>query len=958
VVARLHKGLLKQNRRQEPLAAVFCVRGLLSPAPAGTTSVIYERSDRWSGQSAAAFRPVTGEVMKKAPPQPTRLRDYQPPAWLIDTVELWFDLDDQATVVRSRLALRRNPAAADGAAPLVLDGERLELLAVVLDGQTLAAGQDYRVSESQLTLIRPLPERCQLEITTRIKPQENLALEGLYRSGATYCSQCEAEGFRKITYYLDRPDVMAVFTTEIEADERRFPVLLSNGNRVAAGRRQDPQRGARHWVRWHDPFPKPCYLFALVGGTLELVEDRFVTRSGRPVTLQIYVEPGQRDKCGHAMASLKKAMAWDEQVYGLEYDLDLFMIVAVHDFNMGAMENKGLNVFNSKYVLARPETATDQDFLAIESVIAHEYFHNWSGNRVTCRDWFQLSLKEGLTVFRDQEFSADHNSRAVRRIQDVQRLRAAQFAEDAGALAHPVRPESYLEINNFYTPTVYEKGAEVIRMIRTLLGAEGYRRGIDLYFARHDGQAVTCDDFVAAMAEANQVDLSQFKRWYAQAGTPELALTGEHDPVNRTWRLTVSQTTPPTPGQPEKLPLHLPLALALLDPVSGAELPLRLEGEPQGPADGANRPTTRVLEVREAQQSFVFADVPHPPVASLLRGFSAPVRLVSPRPTADLTFLMAHDRDGFNRWEAGQMLATRLALALVEDWRAGRPLVLEQAFIDAVGRQLAHAGEDPAFAALALTLPGEAQLGQQMAEVDVDGLHAVREFMRRTLAEQLHQGWLACWQECRRQRSFVLDGPSIGRRALANVALAYLSLREDDQSVGWCLEQYHQAATMTESLGALSCLAHGTRPERDPALADFYQRWRGDPLVVNKWLSLQAMSPHAAALAEVRRLMDHESFDRHNPNKLYALIGAFCSANQVRFHAADGSGYRFLADQVLALDSVNAQVAARLAGPFTRWRRFDPARRQLMAAELQRLLDTPGLSPDVYEIISKSLAES
>ena len=879
--------------------------------------------------------------MTQPMPKAVFLKDYLPPAFLIDTVDLHFTLGEEETVVRSRLGIRANPLR-DGDQPLVLDGERLELRSVAVDGTALASA-DYQVTPASLTLPR-VPGSFTLEIVTAIKPQDNLALEGLYKSSGNFCTQCEAEGFRKITYFLDRPDVMARYRTTIEADAGRYPVLLANGNPVDSG----ALPGGRHWMRWEDPFPKPCYLFALVAGTLDLVEDSFVTRSGRTVALRLYVEPGNRDKCNHALSSLKNAMRWDEEVYGLEYDLDIFMIVAVGDFNMGAMENKGLNIFNTKYVLARPETATDFDFQAIEAVIAHEYFHNWTGNRVTCRDWFQLSLKEGLTVFRDQEFSADRNSRAVKRIADVQRLRAGQFAEDSGALAHPVRPDSYIEINNFYTATVYDKGAEVVRMIHTLLGAAGFRQGIDLYFARHDGQAVTCDDFVAAMEDAAGADLGQFKYWYSQAGTPEIEVSGSHDPARRRYCLTVRQHCPPTPGQPVKLPMHIPLALGLIG-ADGRDLPLRLAGE------NAARGTTRVLELRDAEHHFEFLDIAEPPVPSLLRGFSAPVKLRAALSDTALAFQLAHDSDPFNRWEAGQTLATRLMLRLIGDYRAGRPLRLEQSFIEAVARLLEGSGDDPAFAAKALALPGEGYLAQQMDEIDVDAIHLVRDFVRRRLAESLGEHWAASYRACRSEAPFSVDAGAIGRRALKSLALSYLMALEDTASYALAEEQYRSAATMTDAIDALALLAASEAPQRQPALEDFYRRWSHDPLVVNKWLGVQAASPRSDTLERVTELLGHPGFDIRNPNKVYALVGGFSAGNQVRFHATDGGGYGFLADQILRLDPMNPQVASRLAGPFARWRRFDAGRRELMQGQLARLAASDGLSRDVSEIVGKSL---
>lgn len=881
--------------------------------------------------------------MDKGTPKAIRLQDYLPPAYLTDTVDLDFDLGEEVTVVRARLALRRNPARSDAATqPLTLDGQRLELVSVTLDGQLLTPDA-YSITPDQL-IIATVPEQFTLETVVRIKPQENTALEGLYKSSGSFCTQCEAEGFRKITYFSDRPDVMARYVTTLHADKARYPVLLSNGNRIASGDEGD----SRHWARWEDPFPKPCYLFALVAGNLRTVEDRFRTRSGRDVDLYIHVEPGNEDKVDHAMRALKASMAWDEEVFGLEYDLDIFNIVAIGDFNMGAMENKSLNVFNTKYVLARPDTATDQDFTGIESVVAHEYFHNWTGNRVTCRDWFQLSLKEGLTVFRDQEFSSDMNSRAVQRISDVQRLRTVQFAEDAGAMAHPIRPDSYVEINNFYTPTVYEKGAEVIRMIHTLLGAEGFRKGMDLYFERHDGQAVTCDDFVAAMADATGVDLGQFKRWYHQAGTPVVTASSSHDEASQIWRLTVRQTVPPTPGQPHKEPAHIPLVMGLLGP-DRAEMPLRLRGE------NAAVGTSRTLHLTEAEQVFEFVDVPRRPVPSLLRGFSAPVVMQSDLTSADLTFLMAHDTDAFNRWEAGQTLATQLLLGLVADWQAGRPLVLANDFITAFAAVLADADQDPAFAAQALVLPTEAYLGTRMDVIDPQAIHEVRTFARRRLAEALQSDFLATYRRHATAKAFGVDAASIGKRALKNLCLGYLMVAGDDQALGLCLGQYHGATAMTDVIAALQFLAGSDAAERQEALDAFHDRWKDEALVLDKWLSVQATSPRVDTLATVQTLLEHPSFNIRNPNKVYALIGGFAGGNPAAFHVSDGSGYRFLADQVLRLDALNPQVASRMVGPFSRLRRYDAVRKGLMKTELQRILAKPGLSPDVFELATKSL---
>jgi aminopeptidase N len=917
------------------------------PGSAGTGSglVRSQRCRQIAARFASHFQDSTmadATTREPARPEPIRLADYRPPDWLIDRVELDFRLAEGGTEVGARLSLRRNPAAGDGARPLVLDGQELELLGLAVDGEALGANR-YSVGEDQLT-IEGLPAACTLESRVRIHPEANTALEGLYVSNGNFCTQCEPEGFRKITYFLDRPDVMARYRVRIEAERERWPVLLANGNRVAEGALD----GGRHFAVWEDPFPKPTYLFALVAGRLAKLADSFTTRSGRKVALEIYTEPHEIDKCDHAMASLKRSMQWDEDRFGLEYDLDVFMIVAVSDFNFGAMENKGLNIFNTKYVLARPETATDTDYLQIEAVIAHEYFHNWTGDRVTCRDWFQLSLKEGLTVFRDQEFTSDLHSRAVKRIADVRRLRATQFLEDAGPLAHPVRPESYVEINNFYTTTVYEKGAEVIRMLHTLIGENAFQQGMQLYFERHDGQAVTCEDFVAAMEAASGRDLTHFRRWYSQAGTPRLTVEGAYDPQEQSYTLSITQATPPTPGQPDKRPLHIPLAMALLDP-AGREVPLRLEGEP------AAAGTSRVLELRQAQERFTFTGLDAPPTPSLLRGFSAPVVLESDADAARLRFLMAHDGDPFVRWESGQSYALQLMLRLVEQRRAGRALTLDEGLAEAFAATLADQSLEPAFVAQALSLPSEGYVGQQMAEIDVDGVHAVREFLRAALGKRLATPLRKTYHALERREAYSFEAAQAGRRALRNLALAYLMAAGDDAAETACLAQYAAADNMTDTIAALGLLAESELPERQDALQSFYQRWQADALVVDKWFSLQAMAQRPDAVAVVTGLLDHEAFTLKNPNRVRALLGAFALGNPTGFHQPDGAGYALIADHVLALDQRNPQVASRLAQSFGRWRRYDAGRQRLMRGQLERILAAPKLSRDVYEIASKSL---
>ena len=881
-------------------------------------------------------------ALKDATPRTIYLKEYAPPAYLIDNTELRFELGEEDTLVRADLSLRRNPACngSGEVQALVLDGQGLELQGLWLNDQALGAA-DYEIQAESLT-IHAVPETFELRIEVRIRPQDNTALEGLYQSSGNFCTQCEAEGFRRIVYYLDRPDVMSRFATTIIADPEHYPVMLSNGNRVDGGTLND----GRAWVRWEDPFHKPAYLFALVAGDLVKIADTFKTMSGREVDLHIFVEPRNADKCDHAMASLKKAMAWDEQVYGREYDLDVYMIVAVDDFNMGAMENKGLNVFNSKYVLARPDTATDDDYEGIEAVIAHEYFHNWSGNRVTCRDWFQLSLKEGFTVFRDQSFTADMTSPAVKRIKDVQALRSFQFREDSGPLAHPVRPDSYQEINNFYTLTVYEKGAEVVRMIHNLLGGEAFRKGTDLYFKRHDGQAVTTDDFVQAMEDASGVDLGQFRRWYGQAGTPELAISGRFDADARTYTLEVAQHTPPTPRQPDKLPLHIPLRVGLLD-ADGNDLPLRLRDE-----DVATG-TDRVLHLREASQRFVFEDIAAEPVPSLLRGFSAPVKLDYDYSDAQLAFLMAHDSDLFNRWDAGLRLAVGILLRHIQADNAATELDAD--FIAAYRKVLEHSDGDRRLVAQALTLPSHIYLSEQVEVIDPDAIHAAREFMRHGIASALREPLLQTWRQSRPQGAYRNDGDSVGGRALANTCLSLLCALDDAEMHALARQQFFDADNMTDALAAMSAIVFNHSPDRDEVLAAFYQQWQHDPLVIDKWLSIQAMAPRDDALQQVQTLMQHEAFSIKNPNKVRALIGAFCSGNPLAFHAADGSGYRFLGDQVLVLDKLNPQIASRLVTPFSQWRRYGEARQGLMREQLQRIVETDGLSPDVSELAGKSL---
>jgi aminopeptidase N len=867
-------------------------------------------------------------------PQEIRLSDYAPPAFLIDTVDLAFVLREKATNVTARLAVRRNPAAAPGQ-PLKLDGEALALLSLTLDGTAVTP----ELSPHGL-VVRYVPDTCTLEIETLIDPAANTELTGLYVSGGNFFTQCEAQGFRRITYFPDRPDVMSRYTVTIIADKTACPVMLSNGNPGPVTELPDN----RHTVTWTDPHPKPCYLFALVAGDLVSVTDSFTTKSGRHVDLGIYVRRGDQDRCAHAMRSLKTSMTWDEDVFGLEYDLDVFNIAAVSDFNMGAMENKGLNVFNTKYVLARPETATDTDYQGIEAVIAHEYFHNWTGNRVTCRDWFQLSLKEGLTVYRDQEFSADQFSRAVKRIGDVRGLRAAQFREDSGPLAHPVQPAAYMAIDNFYTATIYNKGAEVIRMMATIIGKDAFRCGMDLYFARHDNNAVTIDDFVQAMQDASGVDLADFKLWYHQAGTPEVTIADDYDPASKRYTLTVTQETKPTPGQPDKKPQVIPLAVGLLDG-NGQELPTRLDGETEA------KPGTRVLLATQAKNRFAFVDVASPPVPSVLRGFSAPVKLSGLSPDR-LRFLAAHDTDPFVRWDSGQQFATSVLLDMVAAIQQGRTPEVDPALIEAAAATL---DQEPAFAAEVLSLPGEATLADRMAVVDADAIHAARDMARVAIGRALRDTLRAAYDSLTESGPYTVDGPAIGRRSLRNACLAYLVAGGGTDAIKLAKAQFDAGRNMTDVLAALSVLSGVECDQRLDALAAFYQSWRNDPLVLDKWFAIQALSPLPDTVQAVEALKKHPDFDMRNPNRIRALISSF-AGNQVRFHDASGAGYRLYADTLIALDPANGQVAARMVSPLGQWRRFGSGRQALMKAQLQRILDLPGLSRNTFEMASKSLA--
>jgi aminopeptidase N len=872
--------------------------------------------------------------------QPIRLQDYRPPDWLVETVKLDVSLQPTASKVRATLTLKPNPK--NPAAPLVLDGDGLTLVSLKVDGAALKS-DSYVVSPDQLTIPQAPNRPFTLEIETLLDPSANTQLSGLYRSSGTYCTQCEAEGFRRITYFPDRPDVMAVYTTRIEADKAEAPILLSNGNPLESG----DLPGGRHFAVWHDPHPKPSYLFALVGGDLACIEDSFRTMSGRDVTLRIYVEHGKEGRSAYAMDSLKRSMRWDEQAFGREYDLDIFMIVAVSDFNMGAMENKGLNVFNDKYVLASAETATDTDFAHIEAVIAHEYFHNWTGDRITCRDWFQLCLKEGLTVFRDQEFSSDMRSRPVKRIADVRNLRAAQFIEDAGPLAHPVRPEAYKEINNFYTSTVYEKGAEVVRMVQTLIGEEKFRAGMDLYFQRHDGEAATVEQFIQCFADVSGRDMTQFMRWYSQAGTPEVSVSGGYDAARKTYTLTCKQSLAPTPGQPTKSPMVIPLALGLVGK-DGNDLPLT-------PANG-NAAEHGVLVLTEPVQTVEFTGIAARPVLSINRGFSAPIKLVTDLGDDDLAFLAAHDSDPFNRWQALQTISTRLLIDNVAALSAGRPVRSDDRLMVALAAILEDAALEPAFVALALIPPGEGDIAREIGrDIDPDAIFRARTALRAEIGERLGPALATLYERMAVSGGYTPDAASAGRRALRNVALDLLAAGKPD-GIARAARQYKAADNMTDRIAALGTLSQHSVPAREEALADFYARHASDALVIDKWFSLQAMIPQPETLDKVRALTRHAAFSLGNPNRLRALIGAFAQGNPTQFNRADGTGYGFIADTILTLDPKNPQVAARLATAFRTWRTLEPGRRLKAEAALTRIKAAPSLSRDLSDIVERALA--
>jgi len=867
-------------------------------------------------------------MTENSTPKTIYLDQYQPPGWKVKQVNLDFDLREGETLVKARLDIDNSNAEETD---MFLNGENLELVEISVNGSALDENQ-YQVSEKGLVLLKP-PASFQLETLTRIYPEKNTALEGLYRSSGMYCTQCEAEGFRKITWFPDRPDVMASFTTRVEADKAQYPVLLSNGNPAESGELDN----GRHYAVWDDPFPKPSYLFALVAGDLKAVSGKHTTPTGREIQLNIYVEEENTDKCDHALDSLINAMKWDEEKYGREYDLDIYNIVAVNDFNMGAMENKGLNIFNSKYVLARKDTATDRDFQGIEAVIAHEYFHNWTGNRITCRDWFQLSLKEGFTVFRDQSFSADMGSEHVKRIEDVRLLRAHQFAEDASPMAHPVRPASYIEINNFYTVTVYEKGAEVVRMQANLLGAEQFRRATDLYFERYDGQAVTTEDFMSCMQDTLGRDMSQFQHWYDYAGTPELKVQGNYDSDNRRFDLTISQSCPDTPEKTGKPPFFIPFAVGLLG------------------RQGNDLVGTRMLELTQATQVFSFENIEAEPVPSLLRGFSAPVKVAYEYTDDELMFLMEKDTDGFARWDAAQQLSQRILLSMIRQYQDKKPLEVPSEYIEAFRNTLLDESSDKALIAEVITLPSESYLGDQMQQVDVDAIHIARKTLKQKVAVTLYDDLLGVYQNNDAVGEYRITSDEIARRALKNSVLSYLVMSGNDEAEQLCVSQYHNAQNMTDAMAAFSQITDSDFAQRQQIIDDFEERWMHDALVMDKWFVAQATSSRENTLQQVKQLMNHQLFSMTNPNKVRSLIGAFCSANPLQFHQADGAGYRFLADNVIELDKLNPQIAARLLRILSRWNRYDTIRQDLMKTQLQRIAGVETISSDVFEIASKSL---
>ena len=881
--------------------------------------------------------------MRAEDPRPVRLSEYRPSDFLIDEVHLDVRLDPSATRVTARLKMRPNPAGDAGAA-LRLDGDELKLVSAAIDGAALAEG-DLDVSPQRLTIANPPRGAFELEIVTEINPEANTRLMGLYRSNASYTTQCEAEGFRRITYFLDRPDVLAVYTTRVEGPKDECPVLLSNGDLVETGEAGD----GRHYAVWHDPWKKPSYLFALVAGDLGVVEDAFVTMGGRNVALKVFVEHGREDRALHAMEAIKASMKWDEEAFGREYDLDVFMVVAVSHFNMGAMENKGLNVFNDKYVLASPETATDGDYANIEAIIAHEYFHNWTGDRITCRDWFQLCLKEGLTVFRDQEFTSDRRSRPVKRIQDVRNLRALQFAEDAGPLAHPVRPQIYSEINNFYTPTIYEKGAEVIRMLKIWIGDDAFRAGMDLYFDRHDGEACTIEQFVACFAEVSGRDLlGQWMNWYDQAGTPEVTVSTAYDEAKRSFTVEARQTTRPTPGQPTKRPVVIPLVIGLVGP-DGADMPLRIKGET----------VSSTLTLDGEVGGWTFEGVGARPVASLFRNFSAPVKLSSDLTDDDLLFLAGHDSDPFNRWQSVQTVALRHLVGAATAGRDGGALVADPRLAEAIGRAFAPDVSDCAYWAQVASLPSEGDVAREIGEdVDPDAIHAARLALKAALRAALESRLSATIDRLAETGAYSPDAASAGRRSLKVAALDLLAAGGARNGVERAAWLYREAGNMTDRVMALQVLSLSATPERDEALSDFQSRYGDDPLLIDKWNFIQASAPLPDTLDRVEALAASAAFDMKNPNRVRSLIGAFGAGNPTQFNRADGRGYDFVARVAIELNATNPQVAARLLGAFRTWRALEPSRRARAEAALRRVEAAPGLTADVGDIVKRALASA
>lgn len=903
--------------------------------------------------AVAAAEITTTEELKEI-----KLTDYAPYPFELKDVQLTFDLakdDDEKTTVQFEAAVSPNYVSIGGAkkAPSLKlngDGTCVDLEDIYLDGNKLVEDEDYIIDKKSLTILNPPDGDFTLGVVTKIEPHNNTALEGLYKSSGNYCTQCEAEGFRRITYYPDRPDVMSKFTTTIIADKTNYPILLSNGNLVASG----DLNGGRHYAKWVDPWKKPSYLFALVAGQFVALEDTYVTMSGREVALKIWTEKHNADKTEYAMQSLIASFKFDEDRFGLEYDLDLFNIVAVDDFTMGAMENKSLNVFNSRLVLSTPRVATDTDYSRIEAVIGHEYFHNWSGNRVTCRDWFQLSLKEGLTVYRDQEFSSEMNSRPVKRISDARRLRAAQFSQDAGPMAHPVRPASYIKMDNFYTVTVYEKGAEVIRMYETILGRERFDKGLTHYFDKHDGQAVTTDDFFEAMCDANDVDLGNFRLWYSQAGTPTVTVTTEYSPADQKYTLTCKQSLPITPDMDTpKAAQLIPITVGLLGP-DGKDIPLSSVSIDGGDSEELSSVTSYTMKLEDFEQSFSFGGIGEKPVPSVLRGFSAPVKLVMEQDSKDLIFLFANDSDPFNRWEAGQRLLKKKLISLLDDMKAGKELVLETEIIDAYRGLFASKSLDKAYISLAAQLPLTSEIVEEVEKADPIAIYNARKFVIKSLANALRSELEELFESLDSQGPYVVDSENTARRSLRATVLGYIASLGDEKSVSLAQNAFDSATNLTDKMSGLGCLTLHDGPQRTAALESFYEEYKEETLVVLKWLSEHASSNIPGNVDNVRALLDHPAFDMKNPNKCYSLLGVF-AGSPINFHALDGSGYEFLADVLIKVDKINGQVGARLVGPFTQWKKYDETRQKMMYKQLERLSATEGLSENMREIVQKSL---